>query len=65
MPKKIERFVVKHYGDTPHPIIKGNGFDGLVIGDYREEAEDFIRWVNDLVDELNERRVEEKERRDP
>jgi hypothetical protein len=44
-----EHFIVKHYGDDPHPTIKGNGFDGLVIGEYREEAEDFIKFVNSLM----------------
>lgn len=48
-----DHFVVRHYGDDPHPTIKGNGFDGLVVGNYREEAEDFIRWVNDLIDARN------------
>jgi hypothetical protein len=29
-----------------HPQIKGNGFDGLVIGNYREEAQMFIDFIN-------------------
>ena len=46
----LERFVVKHYSDHAHPSIKGNGFDGLVVGEYREQAEEFINLVNILVD---------------
>lgn len=42
----METFVVRHYGDTAHPIIKGNGFDGLTIGDYREEAQEFVDKIN-------------------
>lgn len=45
----IEPFVVKHYGEEPHPCIKGNGFDGLVLGNYREEAEEFVRWINERL----------------
>ena len=44
------KFVVKHYSETPHPCIKGNGFDGLTVGDYRDEAEDFIKFVNELIE---------------
>jgi hypothetical protein len=46
---KMESFVVKHYNEQAHPSIKGNGFDGLVIGEYREEAETFIKFVNELI----------------
>ena len=41
-----EPFIVKHYTNTERPIIKGNGFDGLEIGESREEAEEFVRWIN-------------------
>jgi hypothetical protein len=44
--KQPEFFVVRHYGDDERPIIKGNGFDGLTIGEDREEAEQFVAWVN-------------------
>jgi len=43
---EIEHFVVKHYTAEEGPVIKGNGFDGLRIGEDREEAEDFVKWVN-------------------
>lgn len=47
MPQKnIEPFVVKHYYQDLSPTIKGNGFDGLRVGDDREEAEEFVTWVN-------------------
>jgi hypothetical protein len=39
-------FVVKHYVNDDRPSIKGNGFDGLEIGYTREEADEFIAWVN-------------------
>ena len=41
-----EPFVVKHYTADLRPTIKGNGFDGLEIGESREEAEEFVAWVN-------------------
>jgi len=46
----MEHFVVKHYSEDAHPSIKGNGFDGLVIGNNRSEAEDFINWINAVID---------------
>jgi len=39
-------FVVRHYVGSAHPEIKGNGFDGLVVGENREEAEEFVAWIN-------------------
>jgi hypothetical protein len=44
-----EPFIVKHYAATERPIIKGNGFDGLEVGQDREEAEEFVRWLNDAL----------------
>ena len=41
-----ESFVVRHYASDDYPSIKGNGFDGLQVGEDREEAEEFIAWVN-------------------
>ena len=41
-----EPFVVRHYASDDYPSIKGNGFDGLQVGEDREEAEEFIAWVN-------------------
>ena len=41
-----EPFVVRHYICDDRPTIKGNGFDGLVVGDNREEADQFVAWVN-------------------
>lgn len=46
----MELFVVKHYASDDRPTIKGNGFDGLEIGEDREEAERFIAWVNRLIE---------------
>jgi hypothetical protein len=48
---KLEHFVVKHYSGDERPSIKGNGFDGLEVGETREEAEKFIAWVNARIDE--------------
>jgi hypothetical protein len=42
----IEPFVVKHYSSEERPSIKGNGFDGLEIGEDRAEAEEFVSWLN-------------------
>ena len=42
----MEKFIVKHYIGEAHPSIKGNGFDGLVIGNEREDADEFIEWIN-------------------
>lgn len=46
----MERFIVKHYSDDEQPSIKGNGFDGLRIGQDREDAEAFIEFVNKLIE---------------
>lgn len=43
---RAEPFVVKHYTSESRPIIKGNGFDGLEIGEDREEAQEFVDWLN-------------------
>lgn len=50
----MEQFTVKHYSSDERPTIKGNGFDGLEIGEDREEAEEFIEFVNKLIDEHDE-----------
>ena len=42
-------FIVKHYSSDERPIIKGNGFDGLEVGESREEAQEFIAFVNKLI----------------
>jgi hypothetical protein len=41
-----EPFVVHHYTENHNPTLKGNGFDGLVLGEDRTEAEEFVNWVN-------------------
>lgn len=45
-PDGVHPFVVRHYTDDERPSIKGNGFDGLEIGEDRQEAEEFIAWIN-------------------
>ena len=42
----VEPFVVRHYSGDERPMIKGNGFDGLSVGDERQEAEGFVSWIN-------------------
>lgn len=42
----VDLFFVRHYNAEDRPTIKGNGFDGLEIGETREEAEAFVAWVN-------------------
>jgi len=49
---KYENFIVKHYSEDSMPSIKGNQFDGLYIGESREEAQEFIDWVNERLNEL-------------
>ena len=45
-PQLVEPFVVKYYTDDRYPSIKGNGWDGLRVGDDRDEAEEFVKWLN-------------------
>lgn len=45
----MEPFTVKHYSEDERPTIKGNGFDGLEVGSDRQEAEEFIMFVNKLI----------------
>lgn len=45
----MEPFVVKHYSADERPMLKGNGFDGLEIGETRDEAEAFAARVNELI----------------
>lgn len=44
-----EQFIVKHYSEDERPTIKGHGFDGLVIGDDRQEAQDFVDYLNTML----------------
>lgn len=46
----MEKFVIKHYTDQAHPSLKGFGFDGLVIGEYRDEAEEFAEFLNSILE---------------
>lgn len=43
---EVEPFVVRHYTSDERPTIKGNGFDGLEVGETREDAETFVAWLN-------------------
>ena len=45
----MEPFAVKHYSADERPTLKGNGFDGLEIGEDREEAEQFVVWINERI----------------
>lgn len=47
--KPVEPFVVKHYATDLRPTIKGNGFDGLEVGIERQNAQEFIDWINARV----------------
>ncbi len=46
----MEKFIVKHYSEDKRPTIKGNGFDGLEIGEYRDGAEEFVNFINKVID---------------
>lgn len=45
----MEPFTIKHYSEDERPTIKGNGFDGLEVGSDRQEAEEFVEFVNKLI----------------
>jgi len=47
---KDHLFTVKFYSADDRPSIKGNGFDGLSIGDDKEEANEFVSWVNSRLE---------------
>lgn len=47
--QEVHPFVVRHYTNDERPSIKGNGFDGLEIGENRQEAEEFIAWINKRI----------------
>lgn len=49
--RQVEPFVVKHYASDERPTIKGNGFDGLEVGTDREDAEEFVKWLNERLAE--------------
>jgi hypothetical protein len=49
-----EHFAVKHYTEDEGPILKGNGMDGIRVGEDREEAEDFAKWINARLDRISE-----------
>lgn len=52
--KRLEEFVLKFYEGCDRPIVKGNEFDGLEIGETREEAQEFIDFINVLIKYKNE-----------
>lgn len=45
----LEEFVVKNYVGHDRPVIKGNSFDGLEIGETKEEGQEFVDFVNMLI----------------
>jgi hypothetical protein len=57
----MEPFVVRHYTGEERPTIKGNGFDGLEIGEDREEAERFVAFVNAIRKQALEEAARELE----
>lgn len=48
----MEDFVVRHYSVDERPTIKGNGFDGLHVGENREEAQVLTDYINRKFDKL-------------
>ena len=44
-----EQFIVKHYSEDERPMLKGHGFDGLTIGDDRQEAQEFVDYLNTML----------------
>src|ERR1700744_2661389 len=53
IPSMYEHFIVKHYTEREGPVFKGNGFDGIRVGDDREEAEELAAWINQRLDEAH------------
>ena len=51
----MEHFTVKHYIGDSRPTLKGNGFDGLEVGRTREDAQDFVTFLNAAIDAANRR----------
>ena len=41
-----EPFDVRRFSTDARPFIRGNGFDGLELGENLEEANKFISWIN-------------------
>jgi hypothetical protein len=54
MEEYMDKFIVRHYVSDKHSIIKGNGFDGTTVGDEREDAEDFIGFINKIISICND-----------
>jgi hypothetical protein len=54
----VQQFVVKHYTSEERPTIKGNGFDGLEVGEDREDAEEFVGWLNERFSDIDRLREE-------
>lgn len=50
----MENFRIKQCDKSERPTLEGNGFDGLEIGGSRGEAEDFISYVNGLINLYND-----------
>jgi len=46
----MEHFTVKHYIGDSRLTLKGNGFDGLEVGRTREDAQDFVTFLNAAID---------------
>ena len=44
-----KQFLVKHYAEDERPILKGHGFDGLEIGGDRQEAQEFVDYLNSML----------------
>lgn len=51
----LEEFVIKNYVGHDRPIIKLNNLDELEIGDNQEEGQEFVDFVNMLIQYKNEK----------
>jgi len=49
----VEKFIIKQYPCNANPSIEGNGFNPIPLGDNNDDAEEFIGFVNDLIDTIN------------
>lgn len=50
----MQKFIVKCYEGDNNPTVKGNGLDGTILGDSREDAEEFLSPINKMIDLCNE-----------
>lgn len=51
-------FSVRFYVGSDAPELRGMGFDGLRIGDDREDAQEFVDWLNTQIESIDALKAE-------